>query len=67
MIDGTTLDDLLMLPLDRFCNRIVEWVRSRMKPEQFDSWVFEIETPPIDAEVDEIAEMERFRKTMAKI
>ncbi len=67
MIDGTTLDDLLMLPLDRFCNRIVEWVRSRTKPEQFDAWIFEIETPPIDAEVDEIAEMERFRKTMAQI
>lgn len=67
MIDGTSPDDLMALPLDRFCNRVVEWVRSRLSPERFDAWIFQIETPPIDAEFDEVAEMERFRKTMAKL
>lgn len=67
MIDGTTTADLMELPLDRFCNRVVEWVRSRMTTDKFELWLFQLETPPIDAEVDEVEEMRRFRETMGKV
>jgi hypothetical protein len=67
MIDGSTPDDLMALPIDRFCNRIIDWVRSRMTETKFDLWLFQIETPPSGAEVDEVAEMERFRATMAGV
>jgi hypothetical protein len=57
----------MALPLDRFLNRVVEWVRSRMTQSAFDLWLFQIDTPPITAEVDEVEEMRRFRETMSKI
>lgn len=45
-LDGSSDIDLMHLPLDRFCNRVLAWVSERMKPEQYRHLLFQIEVPP---------------------
>jgi hypothetical protein len=45
-LDGSSEEDLMRLPLDRFCNRVLAFVSSRMKPEQYRHLLFQIDVPP---------------------
>jgi hypothetical protein len=45
-IDGSVDDDVLVLPLDRFCNRMLAWFQTRMKQSDYDSWLMRLQTPP---------------------
>jgi hypothetical protein len=49
-LDGSTDLDLMRLPLDRFCNRVMAFAGERMKPEQYRHLVFQIDVPPPGAE-----------------
>jgi hypothetical protein len=38
--------DLLSLPIDRFCNRVMAWARSRMKESDWAAFESRLEIPP---------------------
>lgn len=46
MLDGTTVEDLLDLPIDRFCNRVYAWLRSRMRTVDFQAFEAALHRPP---------------------
>lgn len=50
-MDGHTPDDMMALPLDRFLNRVVAWLRDRMKPSEWQSYEFRLHLPPPGEEV----------------
>ena len=47
MMDGTTAEDLLELPLDRFCNRVLTFMRAHMSQSEWASFQFRLDLPPI--------------------
>lgn len=46
MMDGTSSEDLLELPPDRFCNRVVAWMKARMKTTDFQAFEAALHRPP---------------------
>ena len=47
MIDGMQSEDLLRLPLDRFCNRVLYFMRSNMARSEWSSFEFRLNLPPL--------------------
>lgn len=45
-MDGTTTEDMMDLPLDRFLNRVMAWIRERMTDQAWRGFVFRLEVPP---------------------
>ena len=46
MIDGTETEDILNLPLDRFLNRVIAWLRPRFSEGDWRNLRFQLEVPP---------------------
>lgn len=45
-VDGSTDMDVLKLPLDRFCNRVLAWARSLVPPREWSAFQFRLDLPP---------------------
>jgi hypothetical protein len=54
----------MALPLDRFCNRIVEWFKARMTESNFQGWMMRVELPP-PGEADDEEMTRAFLSTQA--
>lgn len=52
MLDGTSTDDLLALPLGRFCNRVMAWLQARMTRQAYEAFAYRANMPPPHAIAD---------------
>jgi hypothetical protein len=51
-MDGVTGFDIMALPLDRFCNFVIQFMRAHMKDTDYIVWRDAIERPPDGVEVE---------------
>ena len=45
-MDGTSETDMMALPLDRFLNRVLQWLRARMTDKDWRSFESRLHRPP---------------------